>query len=1013
MQKNICRALEGGKARLFRCSVRKNKKMHTGRSAMLCALRGRASFAALTAALSSFPAHAAIQDQEQDGDPTEVIVVTGSVIRGVAPVGSNLVSVGQADIESIAATNVSELTNTVPAITTAGSAPQGQNAWSYYSPQIHSIGGSGSNTTLVISDGMRIPGGGTQFAQTDPNILPTSAIERVEVLADGASSIYGSDAVAGVVNYITRSSFSGLQLNGKVSVGDSYNARDASMIAGTSWGSGDGYIAASYLYQSEVSTADRPFMSRGDYRDMGGTNEQTYFCSPATIRTAGGGSGNVFLSPDALEPIAADQANAPCNNMIYGAAIPSQMRANLMARVNQDVTDRLSLRGTLVYNYLEGERQAAPGVLNNATVFGSGAGRPDQVNPFYRAPVGDPDATQQTVGWLALRDDDDYGREISGNQTIYLIGVADYRLTDEWSISLSNAMGRSVSHQNTEDVFCISCALLALNGTTNPAGNPETPSVGGTDIRALNLPLTPENALDVWNPVGSSQTSDAVLRDLYAQSSENTHTNWFNQTKVELQGPVFQLPAGLLRMAVGAEYYTVTQDVEARTPNNTGPTFQGATLRNFHMDRNVWSAYAEVMIPVVSPDMEVPLVYSFDLNVSGRYDKYSDVGSTANPKFAVNWSPSHWLRFRGNYSESFVAPALYGIGYPEHGYARGNAAGASVMSSIVVPLSVHPEAAQIPGADCSAGSSCVIGLAGNVGLQRSFGAGLHNVVPQTGRGWSLGFDLEPDFLPGFTSNITYWSTAFRGGVATPALGAVVSNPNLRDRLTLCPSGCTQEQVEEFTRVRYGASLTAALPETVYFLYQGDTGNLLNLDVEGIDYQFQYQFETDNHGIIHIGTSGTYYTRYDQNIGGAPNFSVLNTSGANNQFPNLQWRTRSNFGWEYDAWRINTFVNWTASYRNWSSTTVEPLIVGEHGPIGGGDKVDADLTVDLNVAYEFPSTFGYGDRAQVYLNVVNVFDEEPPFYNGNTQGVGVGSWGFNGYVSNPIGRLVSVGARLSF
>src|SRR5690606_34108678 len=113
----------------------------------------------------------------------EEVVVTGSSIRGVAPVGSNLVSVGQEEIQAIAAVNASQLTNSIPAITTAGSAPQGQNAYSYYSPQIHSIGGSGSNTTLVIADGLRLPGGGTQFAQTDPNIVHTVAIQRVEVLA--------------------------------------------------------------------------------------------------------------------------------------------------------------------------------------------------------------------------------------------------------------------------------------------------------------------------------------------------------------------------------------------------------------------------------------------------------------------------------------------------------------------------------------------------------------------------------------------------------------------------------------------------------------------------------------------------------------------------------------------------------------------------------------------------------------------------------------------------------------
>lgn len=940
----------------------------------------------------------------------EEVVVTGSSIRGVAPVGSNLVSVGQEEIQAIAAVNASQLTNSVPAITTAGSAPQGQNAYSYYSPQIHSIGGSGSNTTLVIADGLRLPGGGTQFAQTDPNIVPTVAIQRVEVLADGASSIYGSDAVAGVVNYITRSSFTGVEANAKVGFGDSYETYDAGIIAGTDWGSGGLYVAASYLQQSEIQFADREFMSRGDYRDWGGTNQQTYFCPQATIRTAGGGSGNVFLSPDATTAVTANAANAPCNNMIYGAAIPSQLRTNLMVRAYQDVTDRLTVRGTMIYNYLEGEAAAAPGVLNNITAFGPGYANVDQINPFYRAPAGDPTAERQTVGWLGLREDGNHGVNLSGNQTIYLIGVADYRLTDQWTATLSNAMGRSVSYQNSEGVFCTSCAMLALNGTTNSAGNPNTPSIGGTQIRALNLPLTPDNALDVWSPAGAGQTSDRVLRDLYSQHTENTHTNWFNQTKLEFQGPVFELPAGLLRMAVGAEYYTITQDVEASTPNNTGR--EQNTFRRFNLERNIWSAYTEFSIPVISPEMAVPFVHSLDLNISGRYDKYSDVGSTSNPKFAMNWSPNSWLRLRGNYSESFVAPALYGIGYPQYGYARGNGNGASLLNSIVVPLSVHPDAALIPGADCSSGTSCTLGLTGP-GLQRSFGAGLHNVVPQTGRGWSVGADMNPDFLPGFTGSITYWSTAFRGGVATPATGAVVSNPNLRDRLVLCPTGCSQSQIDEFTRTPYGAPLNIVVPTNVYFMYQGDTGNLLNLNVEGIDYQFDYRFYTDNMGTFRIGTSGTYYTKYDQNIAGSPWFSVLNTSGYNNQFPSLQWRTRTRLGWEHNAWRVDTFVNWTAAYQNYSSTTVEPLINGPDGPIGGGDRVGSDTTVDINVAYEFPSAFGYGDSAQVYLNVNNLFDRDPPFYNGNTSGTGVGGWGFNGYVSNPIGRVVSVGVRMSF
>jgi len=95
---------------------------------------------------------------------------------------------------------------------------------------------------------MRMPGGGTQFGQTDPNIIPSSALQRVEVLADGASSIYGSDAVVGVVNYITRREFQGLELNGRVGVANAWNSGDLNGIWGQSWNSGSMYVAGQYSY---------------------------------------------------------------------------------------------------------------------------------------------------------------------------------------------------------------------------------------------------------------------------------------------------------------------------------------------------------------------------------------------------------------------------------------------------------------------------------------------------------------------------------------------------------------------------------------------------------------------------------------------------------------------------------------------------------------------------------------------------------------------------------------------
>ncbi len=415
---------------------------------------------------------------EDAADPAADIVVTGSAIRGVAPVGSNLVSVGQEALAKTAATSTTELVNTVPAITTAGSTPQAQSAYSYYAPQIHSLAGSGSNTTLALIDGLRMPGGGLQYAQTDPNIIPTPALQRVEVLADGASSIYGSDAVAGVVNFITRKTFEGLQVNGRVGFADDYRSYDLNGIWGTKWDTGGVYIAGQFLKQQEITNDKRGFLSRGDYRDIGGSNTNTYNCSPATVR--GSSSATViYPSADATTTLPNNQAlNGMCNTSIYGSAVPGVQREGVLVVVNQELGDRITFTGKFVYNHLQHFSTGTPGTLSNAQTFGPGSGKGTQINPFFRAPTGS-GFTQELVNWLALSPSGDYGTNNYQNTTFYTTGVIDYKVTDKWSLTASGVLARSNSYQRGKNTFCSTCATLALNGS---------PALNGTISSVLPQP---------------------------------------------------------------------------------------------------------------------------------------------------------------------------------------------------------------------------------------------------------------------------------------------------------------------------------------------------------------------------------------------------------------------------------------------------------------------------------------------------------------------------------------------
>lgn len=977
---------------------------------------GGSAIALIASLMVATPAMAQATVEDDTGAD---IVVTGSSIRGVAPIGSNLVSVGQDVVEKTAAINASQLVNSVPAITTSGSVSQGENVYSYYSPQIHSLAGSASNTTLVITDGLRMPGGGTQYSQTDPNIIPTPAIERVEVLADGASSVYGSDAVAGVVNYITRKTFDGLDANARVGFAKNFYQYDLSFIWGTKWDTGGVYLAAQYNYQDSVANKDRDFASLGNYEPLGGSNNNSFACSPATMRMGS----SVWLSLDSTSPVPNSADNAPCNNSIYGTLIPSQYRANVMMKVTNDFSDRLTVTAMVNYNYQQTRNHLAPGTLNSARVYGNGTSfdgaTPGQSNPFYLNPVGAPGATNQFVNWLALTPDGEYGRSESVAEVFYTTAVAEYKISDSWTATLSNAFGKNRSALNTIDGFCTSCALLALNGTTQTSGNPEASSIAGQNVIALNMPLTAANSLDVWNAVGAgNRTSDTVWRSIYGADGQNVNYNTFNQTKLDLQGSLFALPAGDVRMAVGAEYLIADLEQKINGQAGIGPTTTGSTFRFYQYHRTVRSAYAEVVVPVVSPEMGIPGVYKIDFNVSGRWDDYSDVGSTTNPKFAANWEIVPGIKLRGNYATAFVAPPLAVIGDPSQGYlyASGSVGNAGALN---VPVATYPNVVEVPGAvevnssnACTAASTvCTIGQ-GNLAMRRQLGGGFVNIKPQTGNSWSIGLDLAPDFMPGFRGAVTLWNNKFKGGVNSPNPNSIVNSAGLNDRLTICPQGCTQAQIEEFANLAGGATINGAIPANVYYMIDQTSDNVLNLKVQGIDAQFDYRFDAGSAGTFTIGTALTYFTKFKQNFGGGTEFDVLNTSGYNTTFPSIQFKNRANLGWQLGGFGADLFWNHTGGYRNWSNDSVAPIETDAVGnPIGGGDKVKANDTFDLNMRYNFEG--GVVDGWQVYLDVQNLFDKDPPFYNGNTSGILGGAWGYNGFVSNPLGRIVSLGLRAKF
>ena len=196
---------------------------------------------------------------QQPALSVESVTVTGTSIRGVATVGSNVINVGPTDIKAMGAQTISDVLVNIPSITGMGASGQGENHTSYYQPTIHQLGSSLSNSTLVLIDGHRAPAGDTNHPVVDPNIIPTLMLERVEVLADGSSSVYGSEAIAGVINFITRKRFDGVLLNAQAGFMDGQQSKQASFLVGTSSEKSSALFSYQYSHKGQLLANRRPY----------------------------------------------------------------------------------------------------------------------------------------------------------------------------------------------------------------------------------------------------------------------------------------------------------------------------------------------------------------------------------------------------------------------------------------------------------------------------------------------------------------------------------------------------------------------------------------------------------------------------------------------------------------------------------------------------------------------------------------------------------------------------------
>jgi iron complex outermembrane receptor protein len=964
------------------------------RLAVAAALRSDLGTAGLAVFLGAVAAPGLAQEANQqaaqgDQQGLEEVIVTGTSIRGAAPVGANLITVDRQAIADTGAQTTQQILDSVPALTGFGNAAQGAfgsaDASGTYAPTIHGLGASASNGTLVLVDGNRLPLSGVNHTLADPNLVAPLMIERVEVLPDGASSTYGSDAVAGVINLITRREFKGFEVTGQAGYGNDYNTQNAGFLWGDTWDQTGIMVSYNYERRSALSNADREF-TRANHTDQGGGNFANYNCAPASAKVGS----NYYLYPYTGAPV----TSAPCDFSSIADTLPEDIRNSVMVKITHDVNDRLSLYESLIYsdeaNTAQINRDNGTTNQVEATVYGPGSTPPGgagQINPFFQGPPG---VNKETVNFQGDNLLGTGAENEAGAKTFMSATSADLKLGGDWLGTLGVTFGQNQSTLQTNGALCVSCAYLALNGTTGS---------GGTG--AVLNPLTAANALDVWNPAGSNLTSAAVLGQLTNSSIWQVTNNTIKDVKLKFDGTLFQLPGGSAKAAIGGEFidYSIFQQVVRS--NNAGPATQDSEALFYDWGRTVKSAYAEFLLPLVGEANAVPLVQKLDLNISGRYDDYSDFGSTKNPKFALTWDPIQGVAVRGNFARSFTAPALTSIGEngvtAESGYLTAGPAN-GVAANLTIP-NTFPGAIGLPGCT-KATPTCVINTPALQGV--AITGPNSNLKPETGRTWSVGLDLTPSQVPGLRVSTTFWNIDYDGMITSPQAVFALSSPSLAPLLTLYPGGATAAQI---AAAAGGRSQTGSLPATAYFIYSYQQQNALNLRVAGIDEEANYNFDTAV-GQFSADLTGSVKVTMQQQFGsGGEWFSILNTSGFNTTFPSNRLAARLNLGWKLSGWNANVITNYEGSYVNWNGSAPYPVIRdAAFSPIGGGQPVASLTTFDVHGSYNFGDK-GAMSHTEIDLTATNIANRAPPFFNT--------ALGYDVFNANPIGRVITLGASKRF
>jgi outer membrane receptor protein involved in Fe transport len=1001
------------------------------------------------------PAGVQSNESAKPAEPTasQEIVITGTLIRNPNLVASAPVTVvGHDEIQLRQSNTAEEILRTIPgASPSIGAQVNNGNGGSSY-VNLRSLG---TNRNIVLLDGVRIVPVDLN-GRVDLNNIPLALVDRVDVLTGGASSTYGADAVAGVINFITRNDFSGMELAVSDQItqrGDgNYLRGDLTIGANFDDGRGNAVISMGYQESDPVfQGGDRPYSILALNSSTPGALSK----AGSSVTTPSGFDFNNFDNTQQVNPTgtALIDAYQPFNFNPYNVFQVPFKRYNLFSAGHYDITDHLTVYGRGMYNNNTIDTIIAPsGVFADTVTIGLN-------NPFLNAgerqtfctdlaltaaqctaaATANPtmlDASGNVVPNPAYREDVVGLRrrmpEIGPRISDYNTQMFDFRvgvrgdITDKIGFDVFASRGLSAKTQSIQNYALLSRVRQALLTETDAAGNAvcTDTSNGCVPLNVFGLPgtITPDMAAFI------SQQASTQVKSRLSQA----HATINGDTPLQLwaKNPV--------SFAIGAEYrkYHAEQraDALAKTPGELGGA--GGAAPDITGGFDVYEGFAEMVAPIVS---DRPFFDELQLEAGIRRSHYT-VDAPGTPKFntttwkvAGSWAPVRDIKFRGNYQRAVRAPNIAELFSP--------------ISTGLTNLNSDPCQGAAPTTNANLAAICIAQGAPaakvNAGTIAPPNAGQVNITaggnlaakPEKANTWTVGAVLRPRFLPGLSATIDYYNIKISDALTIPTPGDLINAcfANITAASATNPA-CTVIRRNAITGTIDGSAAT------VPGLF-GIVTNQGKISTNGIDLTVDYR-----HGLGTImNTPAKLALAFGGNYTHSQKFKAIASSAAsvnrecagfysaNCGFPggallpkySFNERTTLSLG------RVDLSVLWryigkmayegTASdflargFTNANHLLFKGTIASSQQGVPGslnGENVDFNHISAQNY-FDFSTRFNVNEHFDLTFTVMNLFDKKPPIV-GNTAGSTSQNSG-NTFPAtyDPLGRRFAAGARIKF